>query len=385
MGLLKALFGRKKEENKTSGAQSKTENQPASSKPANKPLPVKVVSQPSPSVVVKQIAPNITVTMSKKPSAKVQDMVLIAVSEKYKVCEKKYPDCFSWEYGIAFPAERFKALEKKGYIKPASAAESLSGLKLAELKELAARNGLAVSGKKDALCKRIAEGVSSSALEVAVKERYWKITDAGRELLDQNPYIEFYLEDHPYSLKDVNLNLYAMEKLLSDAPKELIRKKIWAELSRQSLELGKSNTSESCYDQCSILRFRALFREEEEKYEEALGIYMDYISLWHNGYAMYSVRNSYDMFRTYEFASHALLRDGSMRPFILKEILRISSECNYDSEQLKSFMNNAFSNDRNCCYFTPKELTDFVMFSFSNDEEGKSRICEQVVNRLKKR
>lgn len=385
MGLLKALFGRNKEEKKDSGAQSKTANQPTSRIQANKPSSAKVGNQPSPAVVVKQIAPNITVTTAKKPSAKVQDMVLIAVSEKYMVGEKKYPDSFPWEYGIAFPAERFKALEKKGYIKPASAAESLSSLKLSDLKELAAQNGLTVSGKKDAICKRIADGVPSSVLEAAVYERYWKITDAGRELLDRNPYVEFYLADHPYSLKDVNLNLYAMENLLSDTPKELIRKKIWAELSRQSLELGKTNTSESCYDQCNILRFRALFREEEQKYEEALGIYMDYICLWHNRYAMYSVRNSYEMFRTYEFASHAMLRDGSMRPFILKEILRISSECNFDSDQLKNFMYNAFSNDRNCCYFTPKELTDFVMFSFSNDENGKNRICEQVVNRLKKR
>lgn len=369
MGFFKALFGKKKEEKKPS-VHKEEKNIAVKSD--------KTVHQVSPGVTV-------TVTMPKKTSSKAQDLVLIATSEKFKVGEKKYPDNFSGIYGIAFPAERFAELEKKGFIEPASAADSLSGLKATELKEIAARNGLAVSGKKEALCRRIAEGVPSSVLEETVKERYWKITDAGRELLDQNPYIEFYLEEHPYSLNEVNLNLNEMEKLLSDTPKEMIRKKIWAELSRQSLELMKGNSRDSYYDQCRILRFRALFREEEEKYEEALGIYMDYICIWNNGYAMFSVRDSYDMYKSYEFAAGELLWAASLRPYILKEILRINSECNYNSEQLRSFMNNAFANDRNCCYFTPKELTDFVMYSFSGDDAEKKKICEQVVNRLKKR
>ncbi len=62
----------------------------------------------------------------------------------YKVTDNKYPDILRSGYGIGFPNEVLRSLEKKGYIRQSTAIETLPNLKATELKNIASANDLKV-------------------------------------------------------------------------------------------------------------------------------------------------------------------------------------------------------------------------------------------------
>ena len=349
MGLLKSLFGGKKDEPKisakTSIQQSNTGNVPV-----------------------------------KKVSATAQDLILIAVSEKYKVGEKKYPQYFKSSYGIDSPNDRFMALEKKGYIRRATAAESLAIFKTAELKEMALQNGLAADGKKEELCQRIVAGVSPAELDRLVPERFWKTTDSGQNILNQNSYVEFYLEKHLYSLDKIGLDINALERLLSGKPKARIRDALWGEFNRRSMELYKKAVSgRSFHEYCALLRTMAMFLEEEGRHKDALAQYMRYIYYEVNFRGGLAALNEYSYFHDIEKATSTLFMYTEVVPFMVNEITVIENGCQFDSSQLEKFMIDAFSKESDSGLFSPQELAKFVMCGLNGDKDGEKNICVKVM------
>lgn len=95
----------------------------------------------------------------KKVNSSIQDLVVLFYAENYMVGEKKYPEFFRSRFGIGFPNEKLQTIEKRGFIRPSTALESLSHLKATELKSIASKFGIKTSGKKDELCERIRENV----------------------------------------------------------------------------------------------------------------------------------------------------------------------------------------------------------------------------------
>ena len=126
MGIFKSLFGGKKEEPKVS---AEVQEKPVQ----RRETPVT------------------------KTSSSDQDLLLLAVAENYKVGELKYPEYFRSKFGVGFPNERFQKLEKDGFIRQSTAAETLPHLKGTDLKTIASQFGIKTCGKKDELCIRIAE------------------------------------------------------------------------------------------------------------------------------------------------------------------------------------------------------------------------------------
>ena len=142
MSILKALFGGKKEEPKVT-----VQFQAESVQKVEAPL--------------------------KKVSASVQDLVLLSIAEDYRVGETKYPDFFRSRFGIGFPNEVFKELEKNGMIRPSSPKESLPHMKASELKAIATKIGVKTSGKKEEICARIAENASEDTGLLPKKENHF--------------------------------------------------------------------------------------------------------------------------------------------------------------------------------------------------------------------
>ena len=85
--------------------------------------------------------------------AKVQDLVMLYYAENYKVDEVKYPEYLRSRYEVGFAKEKLKSLEKRGYIRPSTAAESIPHMKVSNLKEIASQFGIKASGKKEDLCR----------------------------------------------------------------------------------------------------------------------------------------------------------------------------------------------------------------------------------------
>jgi hypothetical protein len=100
----------------------------------------------------------------------------------------QFPRYFETTYGI--DAQRsLNTLLKEGYLKEASAIESLSSLKIPELKEILKSNGLKVSGKKTDLIARIGEHCTEKEIETLIESRMLQITDKGDNVLTEYYFI----------------------------------------------------------------------------------------------------------------------------------------------------------------------------------------------------
>lgn len=316
----------------------------------------------------------------------VQNLILLALAESFAVDESNYPYYFRDRYGIGFPKEKFLSLQKQGLLRVSTAAEALSNLKGTELKEIAAQNGLKTSGKKEELCAKIVAGVSEEKLESMVKSRYWKLTDAGKSMLDSRPYISFYLEKHPYSLDEVGVDITSFCNLFKKNPNGRIRDVLWGEFNRLSLELySKGVTKRNFSEYCSLLRTMALFLEEEGRHKDALTMYYRYLYFNSNVDAGISALQYYSYTRKVDDAADTLYMKAEIYPFMAGELTGISNGCGFDSVAVKASMIECFKNEKDTSVFTPEVLADFVMMGLNGDQAGQKAICLKVMKEAVKK
>ena len=322
----------------------------------------------------------------KKVSSSIQESVLLSLAENYKVSEKKYPDYLRDRYGIGFPKEIFQKLEKKGFIRQSTAIEALPKLKAAELKTIASKLGIKTSGNKDVLCERIAETASEETLASSIPERYWVVTEKGKATLEENRYIGFYTEKHPYNLNDIGLDINSFSKLFAGNPNGSVRDIIWGELNRRSIDYYKqAMTKREFRDYCNLLRTMALFLEEESRHKDALAAYMRYIHYRANFDAAIIALHWYSFEKNINEAADTLFTYARILPFIANEIQEMSSECDLDSKQLYSFMTEMLTKEKDTGVFSPKELADFVMYGLNGDQDGQKKICRAVMKEAAKK
>ncbi len=345
MGILKSIFGGKKEEPKLT-------------------IRAEIVTDQ------REEAP------PKKVDVFFQDLVLLSVAENYMVGEKKYPEYFRSRFGIGFPNERFQKLEKDGFIRQSTAIESLLHLKATDLKVIASQLGLKTSGKKEELLARIAENTREEDLAGSVPERYWIVTGKGREVLEENEYISFYMDKHPYYLESIGLDINTYSRLFADNPNGKVRDVIWGEFNRRSEEYyTKGMTKGEFRDYCDLLRTMALFLEEGGSHNGALTMYMRYIHYRANFDAALSAINYYTFSKDVDAATDILYSRTQIHPFIADEIQTISAGCGFDSKQLYSFMKEVFSKEKDTGVFSTTELTELVMCGLNGDQVGQKQIC----------
>jgi len=315
-----------------------------------------------------------------KVDGTIQDLVLLCIAEDFMVGENKYPDYLQSRFGIDSPKKQLQNLEKRGYIRPSTSIESLSHLKAAELKSIASMFELKTSGKKEDLCNRIAENVTEEVLKGIIKKKYWIITENGKALLDENKHIGFYMEKHPYSLEAAGLDIASYAKLFSGKHNGRIRDVVWGELNKKSIEYYSAAMSTGkFFDYCEVLHTMAMFLEEENRHRDALAAYMRYIHYRSNFEAGLPAIKNYSLLGKVNDAADRLFLYAEILPFIADEIQTISNGCGFDTDQLRTFMRDAFSRENDTGVFSPDELTEFVMCGLKKDQAGQKRICKTVM------
>lgn len=313
-------------------------------------------------------------------STKIQNLILLTMAERFKINEKNYPDYLRSNFGIGFPNEKYKALFAEGFIRPASAAESLPHLRVTELKAIATEYKLKTSGKKEELCQRLIESIPPENLESNISERYWVITEEGHIELAKNPYIGFYLDKHKYSLESIGLDITTFSKLFSEKNDRSIRDVIWGEFNRKTTEFYKKAITKSEFrEYCELLRTMALFLEEEGRYSDALATYIRYLYYGVNFEAALKAIQYYSVTKDLHSAAEILYTDVEMMPYTANEIMNLSNGCEYDSTQLRTFMLDAFSREQDSGMFSPTELTELIMLGLNGDAEGQMKICSNAM------
>lgn len=327
--------------------------------------------------------------ISKKESKRIyepQDLVMLYLAEKYRVDEKNFPQYLYFKYGIGFPKGNLKKLSKNGLIRSSTPKETLPKLKVAELKEIAAKYGIKVSGKKEVICATLAENLSESDLDKFVKDRYWVITDEGHAVLKQNPHIEFYMADHPYNFIAMDLDINAFCKLYEKKKGGTVRDTLWGEFNRRIIPAYKKGvTKGEFYEYTSLLRNMALFLEEENRHKDALAQYMKYLNYKANFDAGLSALRNYQYIKKLDDATDMLFTNVEILPFMREELSLMCDGCGFDEDEAKTFMLDSLAKEKDTGLFSPEELTELVISGMRGDIGAQKQICKIAMrNAVKK-
>lgn len=107
-----------------------------------------------------------------------------------------YPGLWWFEYGIRDVGAVLKSLEDRNYIEYGTAADQLPRLTVAQLKEIASKFGIKVSGKKADIVSQITRDVSTEQLESLITEKKYRLTEKGEKELLENEYVPRMHRDH---------------------------------------------------------------------------------------------------------------------------------------------------------------------------------------------
>lgn len=122
---------------------------------------------------------------------------------------------FQYDYHIEGSKE-IKKLFELGYIREATPTESINKLKVPELKQILRDNSLPVSGNKPFLIERILENIQEDIFETYQKEKFYKVTESGKYLLEKYQNIIWGHENKIYGIIDA----FTFEKHLTVDPSE---------------------------------------------------------------------------------------------------------------------------------------------------------------------
>lgn len=139
---------------------------------------------------------------------------------KYPKPSGGYPGLWWFEYGIRDVGHALESLEKRGFLCWAPLEYCLSSMKVDELKQILAKEGLPTTGKKADLVKRISEEMPRDRIDLPESAYKYELTDLGKEELRQNGYVP-YMHKHPHKTTEdarfgEDFNVWSINKLFPD-------------------------------------------------------------------------------------------------------------------------------------------------------------------------
>ena len=315
-----------------------------------------------------------------------QKLVLLYIAPNYKVNETKYPDYVSSRFGITIPKAKYTKLANENLIRESTNHESLSHLKVAELKEIASDFSVAVSGKKDTICNQIQVSILDEQLNKYKIPHYWILTESGKQMLEDNPYVELFMGKHKYSLEDANIGIEEVAELAQNRPMARCRDAVWGLLNKKSGEsFEKGTTTGNFRTHCNQLRTMALFLEEEGKYKPALDQYYRYLFYQINYESALKGMHFYSTTQNIESSADCFINGAELVPFQIAEISDLVNENCYSEDDFKDSMLECFSKEPNKGLLTPNELVEFINCSMRGDREQMRAIYKKIIIKNKKR
>lgn len=118
------------------------------------------------------------------------EILLLSYCSGYPNPGNGYPGFWWFEYGIRDVGAALRSLESRGFLRWATAKESLDQLRVPQLKEALASFGLPVSGKRAELVERL-QGVEEARLAPLIPQPKYRLTPLGEQELDENEYVPY--------------------------------------------------------------------------------------------------------------------------------------------------------------------------------------------------
>lgn len=145
-----------------------------------------------------------------------------------------YPLMWERKFGISDVDQALRSLESKGYIEFCPALDMLPKFTVAQLKDIAAKNGITVKGKKADILSAVSQ-IPIEALERTVDERKYRVTEKGRKVLDDNESVVF-----AYKNPWTGISVDELKALSAKEKDVSARDLVWAEFNRRCYYLPLS-------------------------------------------------------------------------------------------------------------------------------------------------
>ena len=163
------------------------------------------------------------------------EILMLYYTNTFKTSNNKFQIFWFSEYGIKNPNEILTTLYNNGFIRISTIEESLSALKLTELKFICSKLNLPQKGKKDDLINLISHYSDKNVLDSLVTERTYALTNLGEEELSINQYVPFLHK----SQNIYGVDIWWANKKIYENPNMSFRDILWGELNRRSVEAIK--------------------------------------------------------------------------------------------------------------------------------------------------
>lgn len=306
-------------------------------------------------------------------------ILILSYIPSFKTNQTSYASFWNNRYGISNMNDMIQNLLKGGYAKVGDAKDSVSSLKVSELKELLRENNLPVNGSKNVLIDRVLKNCNEEYLSSKISERHYVITDIGAELLKKNEHIPYI---HSHSIEDLDIwSIHEMVKKNNNSQFSY-RDLIWGYLNKRAIE-HYQNHDYGLYRNTRLSQYR--FLTEESKWEEALFFLADVIYCDVN-----DVSNSYDfndrellLFSYYTGAQLAYnVKYNKPVPAMYGWLDQLKTELNITESELGDRLCLALERIQRLPleYFTKKQSVELVM----NYYLGFSDVAIKIIEKAKR-
>lgn len=198
------------------------------------------------------------------------EILMLSYAHKYFVGQTDFQQFWYYKYAVDDPGRLLESLKERGFIREATAKESLSTLTVPELKAIIADENLKATGKKAELISFISENISENVLEKKVVSRNYVLTDLGNAELQENQYV-LYMHNYKYG----NISVWDINRQMQGYPHNLWRDRVWGELNRLYNETITYSSNGNWTQAVAIRHQQSDFLMEEDRYMSALELLVD--------------------------------------------------------------------------------------------------------------
>lgn len=263
------------------------------------------------------------------------EIFMLSYAPYYKTEGNSFPKFWHYDFGVDDPQALLDMLLEHGFIRIATAKESIEKLKIAELKEILSEHGIKATGKKADLVLSVQENISEEDLSQKIPVRRYALTELGEQELKENEYVTYFGGSNKYGMTVWDMNL-----LIQNYPHKLFRDKIWAHLNQRlhesAIEFQKSGDMYSNYLKETAIHYEmsSFLIEENKHLEDALKLWAEAVYYDIMISAVESYKMSLDIKKRIPYTNISGFKEIIDLPYKVKSIRSIRERLNFSDDEL---------------------------------------------------
>ena len=314
------------------------------------------------------------------------EIYFLSYAPKFSVYQTDFQKFWLYEMGIVNPQKLLNRLESEGFIKPASASESLKSLKVSEIRQMLTELHIYSAGKKDDLIDRLCNTAPEDYLDSKVTVRNYSLTDLGNIELSENEYVVYFGRSYKYGFDIWSMNK-ALCGNLSIPFRDIIYKKL-----KQQMSIAEEEKDNGDYDNyVNVINEYGNFMLEKGQYSEALHCFAEaiYYTITVNAVERYRKELEYTSKKINDPLNFEYFSQFCEQKIInTQEHLCISNEELY-FQLLEIFYELEIPETANFAFIPKNILNDedvasLVMYRLEDNEEAVKELCLKAEQKLKK-